>query len=680
MAESDIERTAAWLADAACRIARVLPDEVVEDRTGKEDQPQQANRNIRRAEPNLLTRIEKRNRKQLIPHYITAGLAGLAEAIHALSVQVQAVGTAALITGLAAGAAGAGGYLLLRQRKMLLDGWAMWSALLASATALWMVTAVLAGVDWDTVAAALAAEYAFGARWWARHRHPYPEDAQLDEVIEGEIVEPVHIDPSLIATYPRRWAETLGCRSGILAGSMLVDGQRFDHGIEYTLKLVGGRQDLATVLGVLPKVASGLQHPASRLIAEPILSDGEEENPSLVRLSVITASPVKAGVFFREPVVRDGYIPIGPYIDGRGMATYRLYTRSRIQNGLVVGSPGTGKSRLLEIIGLVAMWTGYTKVIHIDGQNGESCPLLWDNVEHYGRDEADLALARLQAMQRHRETNKPPHLRGKFRPSPDYPGVLVIIDEAHLIITRGNKEGWKSLCREGNKIGMGYLCADQDPSVQTWHDAALRSFLKAGNGIGLRVDDATVSRIASTGPDAFDLNCLPRRPGVGYVMKSDHPDARQATYQGLWAPDQDDAYPLSEAGERATERQIPDDVVLIEEWYARAPKIQLDAGTAMARDRAKHARVTASEQPGKAHLVAVPLPTVAAPVFGESEVRVLEAVREGVAQPGAIAELVGLTRQQVGNHLRALTDKGLVTKSGAGPAVRYITAESRESA
>lgn len=473
----------------------------------------------------------------------------------------------------------------------------------------------------------------------------------------------------------------------------------------------------------------------TRLMAEPYMQQDENgddvEAPRLVKFSVILSQPIKGAAFFRNPeMLPGGFIPIGPYIDGRGMAAYRLYTKSRIQNGLLVGSPGTGKSRLLEVIGLVAMWTGFTKVIHIDGQNGDSCPLLWDNTEHYGADEAELALARLTAIQHYRERNKPSNLRGKFRPSPSYPGILVIIDEAHRVITRENKEQWKSLFREANKVGMGFLGADQDPSVQTWHDTALRSFLKAGNGIGLRVDDPTCSRIADSGSDSFNLNTLPRKPGVGYVMKSDHPEARPAIYQGLWAPDRDDAYPVDEAtGEPTTVRQVPEDVVLIEEWFERAPKIDLDAGSERAKLKAKveddegvssaavpagigaahrflnrpAGRVLArlgSEAPAPPTVqISRPQPAAAqtstapaAPQPPEPETpepgpaereqladalrKVLTAVADKIDQPAAIGEQTGFSVRHVGNLLTRLREQGLIDREGNGKAVRYFLTEA----
>lgn len=767
--QAQLDRTAAAFGEVMTQIAlsassgteapaapAAVPDAVAQDQTGKKNpssgnaekvqEAGQPNRETRRAldkqaraeeaeQRSLLAQVAERNGKQLLPHYVTAGLLGLAAAIHTLALQAHAASAAALLAGVAIAGTGAAGIWLLKRRQELFAGWQMWAAMLSTATAVWMVVAVLHGVTWGTFAAGLALEYSFGARWWRTYRHEQPTglfDDLLEEVVEPDAAPDVEISPEQIALYPRRWAEKIGCSGGALAGSQLVGAKEFGHGIEYILKLVGGKQDLPMVLSVLSKIASGLEHPSSRLIAEPFLDEDGEENPALVKFTVVTSSPVKEDIFFREPIIRRGYIPIGPYFDGRGMAAYQVFKKKRMLNGLVVGGTGSGKSRLLELIGLVCMWTGYIHVIHADGMNGTSCPMLWEHTEHYGRDDADLLLDRLEAMQAHREEALAKAKKSGFRPSREFPGVLVIMDEAHRMITDKNWPRWCNLAREINKLGMGIIGSDQDAKLSTWRDGTMRASLQAGNGIGLRIKDRAAGQIMDSG--GFNLFDLPKTPGVGFVMESDDPGARQAPYRGQFLPDADDAHPEDEdTGIRAAERQVPADVVLIEDWYAQAATrhAPLDRGTREAKEKVRRRTGPGGTGPGRSsagsgtspagtagtspssdasRTTVMPMPTVAAPAaapmsgpagmptvappaaahsdtatsgtaqaaegedrdtLNEAEQRILAAVREGLDQPGLIAAHLDYTRQYVATGLKSLTEKGLIDKSGNGKAVRY---------
>jgi hypothetical protein len=654
-----------------------LPDELAADHTGTADPAAAPPRGQRRAQTkvqrHLLREIERRNRKQLLPHYLTGGLLALGHVIHELAAQASAVGTAALLTGLAVAGAGAAATLLLRRRRILLQGWLAWSALLATATATWMVVTVVAGLTWPGLAAALAADYAFGARWWARHRHPAAvEPTAADPAAETEVIT---VDPSRIAHYPRRWAEFLGCTGGLLAGAQLVDGRPFEHGLEYTLRLHPGKHDLDLVLSCMSKIATGLGHPMAQLVAEEF----NEDSPELVTFRVVTQSPVKADVFFTGPQFIDGKVVLGPYADGIGEALWRIYSDDSIWGGMVIGGTGSGKSRLLEVIGLSAMDAHRiglpTYVIHVDGQDGASCPQLWKHAnERYGSWEVEQVLERITAMQKYRQRNRQSEDPG-FTPTLERPGILVIVDEAHVVITKENAEEWAAIAREARKVGIGVVMGDQDGSLETFKKTVLRGSLRAGNAVGLKTDERTQGQIVANGK--FNLADLPAIPGFGHTLGV---GARHAPYKGKWAPARKNALERAAAG-----RPFPDGLLLIEDWYERVAqdKIQLDLGTSTAitthgADKATAGGATSlgPVRPGNVRLTAAVLPTVrvpalANPVLTESQRGVLTAVRSGLNQPGVIAEEVGLTRQAVGSILATLGAKGLVTKTGAGKAVNY---------
>lgn len=654
-------------------------------------------------QPGALGDALRRNRNQLIPHYITAVLLAFAAMLHQYATRTAAaapVGVAAVAAVLLAAAA-LGGLWWLRRTQHLPDGWSVWCGAVVLAACGWTMLGVVVGVGYGTAAVALAADFTVGARWWKHHRHPAP-------TVPDSTERDVPITDELVALFPARWAESIGCENGVLAGTALSFDQRFDHGIQYTITLVGGKHDLHGVEQLIGKIATGLQHPAARLIVEAHAS----ENPALLSLTVVTTSPITEAVFFTEmPTVRKGFLPVGPYGDGRGDACYRLYKGRRMLNGFVAGSTDSGKSRFLEQVGLLAMHTSPTYVIHVDGMNGASCPALWANAhERYGSREVEAILDRLAGMQEYRERQL--QTTGAFRASADYPGVLVIVDEFHrLLTTKEHQARWGALAREFNKCGMGILGADQDATLETWGKGVLRGSLQAGNTIGFRIKERAAGRIVDGG-SGFNLYDLPKRSGTGYVFDSDEAGARQAQFRSRWLPDRDDAHPEDEdTGLRTSVRQIPREVTLIEEWFAAAPRVALDPGTDRAGGRSGQQAAPMSEsghdqQPHQtpqprgdegASLVPMRLPRIGTPTSStpasepgpsvpadvdltDRQYQALDAVQLGAETPAAIAGQLGCTTRRVQQIMAGLVTAGWVEKTGTGRALRYTRSRKEQPA
>lgn len=650
-------------------------------------------------QPGAFGEAVRRNRNQLVPHAMTAGLLGLVWLLHQDARNTSAtLAGVALVGGLTVAAVGVAGLWWLRRKQRLICGWGVWYGTVITVACGWTMLATSVGLGPGTVAAALVAEFVLGARWWKHQRHPAPTVPDGSE-------QDVPITDELVALFPRRWAEYLGCENGVLAGTSLSFDQRFDHGIQYTVALVGGKHDLHGVENLIGKIATGLQHPAARLIVEAHAL----ENPALLSLTVVTTSPITEAVFFTEmPTVRKGFLPVGPYGDGRGDACYRLYKGRRMLNGFVAGSTDSGKSRFLEQIGLITMHTTPTYVIHVDGMNGASCPALWANAhERYGSRDVEVILDRLAGMQAYREQQL--QTTGAFRASPAYPGVLVIVDEFHrLLTTKDHQARWGALAREFNKCGMGILGADQDATLETWGKGVLRGSLQAGNTIGFRIKERAAGRIVDGG-SGFNLYDLPKRSGTGYVFDSDEAGARQAQFRSRWLPDYDDAFPEDEdTGVRSSVRQVPGEITLIEEWFAAAPRVTLDPGT----DRAGgHTGQQAAATSGDGHdqqphqtpqprgdegasLVPMSLPRIGTPPgstpapepsvpaqaeLSDRQYQALDAVQLGTSRPADLAEALDCTTRRVAQIMAGLVTAGWVEKTGSGPAIRYTPATSKEA-
>lgn len=607
--------------------------------------------------------IARRNTKQLLPHAVTAGLIATAQTVHYAAAQAHVAGAAAVATGTVCASTGLVGFGLARRRGLLHRQWRAWAILVTLVATAWMVLVVAAGLSWASFAAALAADYVLAARWWQHHRHPHPVEPLPQPGPD------VAIGDSLIVTFVQRWADNVARPGGVLPGSTLVYADAFDRGIEYTLYLDPGQQSLDQVRNNLGRIESGLRHKQEHLVVDP----HESEDPALVTLRVITTSPVTENVVFSQLRYSDGAIPLGPYADGIGEATWRLYSDDSMWGGIVIGATGTGKSRLLEMLALEALYTGLTYVIHLDGQDGSSCPTLWNHAqEHYGVDEVDSLLHRLEQMMRHRNRV----CGGTFTPTPELPGVLVIVDETNAVLSRDNVNRWAHLARQGRKCGIAVVMGDQDGSLDTFIKSVLRGQLRKGNGVGMKTEEAAQGQILGKGK--LDLSELPDIAGYGYTLGNSQ---RRAPYKGRFLMAQKDADRARQRGQA-----VPSDLVLIEQWYADAPKIPLDAGTDTATTRQLGEppdRQSPALEEGGSALASLSLPTVGGAAvkreptpasalnLTDAQYQVFDTVSLGLATPADIADKLGLSRKHVTNTLAQLITRGLVTKSGAGKAVRY---------
>ena len=509
--------------------------------------------------------LASRNAASLLPVELWSGLYAGAEITHHTLAAGHPLGAVAAAAGGTGGVLAGLGALL---RKRVPAGWWPWLTLNAANATAWCGAAALHGVGYGMAAWALGSLAVGAAPWWNRNAPTYPTAAPRPSG-RG-----MGTDAQQCRDLVTHWRQHVA-DEGPLAGSKVTKARPYEYGIESIVELRRGRQSIETLQANLSKIETGIDYYRDDIVFSPDRS----LRPHQVRLRIATRSPSKQTVYFDQPRYADGAILLGQYADGVGEARYRLYTDNSMLSGIILGSPRSGKSRLIETIALTAMAETPTVVIYLDGQSGASSPLLWKYATlSAGPDKADEVLHGLLTLKEYRQAYNRHHGLTGFTPSEEMPGVLVIIDECHRIFNKDNAAAWAEASKEIRKVGGGLLGASQEVDVKNTfggHDG-LRAALAAGNGIALKTA-SNVQQNIFPGLKA-DLVHLPDRPGYGYTVAietDNDDDGRTAPFRGRWLVDQQSIDRLKLA--------VPDDVHTAEWWFAQvAGRHELDARSAAA--------------------------------------------------------------------------------------------------
>lgn len=528
-----------------------------------------------------------------------------------------------------------------------------------TAATCWLTTATLTGPSWPLTACLVAATVGFGAGWWRAIRIGYPTEHKT-------------IEPTGLESIVGRWSRYVANNGGPLPESLLSEHETTKAGETYTVNLAPGKQTLASALGSLDRISSGLDVPIRNLVLESHAS----ESPAKLQLTVVRRSPIAQTVAFTGPVVTNGVVELGPYGDGEGCAPWRLWTPGDAAHqgswwgGLVIGGMGIGKSRKLELIAISAMATGSTVVWFIDPQAGASSPALRGHADWY----TDLsgATTMLSALERIVDW------RGKenaangwigFDPSPERPGILVMIDEAHEVFA-GHTDRWTTLARKARKVGIGLVAFSQYPGLSTFAGSEpLRAAIMAGNAVVMYADSRQNGQLMP-GLEVDPLT-LPKVPGFSYTVAS-------RTW-GRTAPFRD--------------RYVTDPAT----WMAKYPQPPLDAlatraaDTSYGRRREKEAADlealrndlagmtgdhtgTPTTSGGDGQLIVPKFPRLILPTpvaepsadLSDAQARVWEAVGPDEARYGELLEATGWSKSRLTAVLRDMVDADHLSKQGHG--------------
>src|SRR5690606_16802249 len=274
-------------------------------------------------------------------------------------------------------------------------------------------------------------------------------------------------------------------------GSYLSGAEPIPTGVRYLLHLVPGRQTLGAAQNALPKLRTGLR---LRRDQDLTLEPHPDTDESIIRLTIVRQSRVlQVAQPWPGPAYdpQTGNIVLGPYVDGDGRAQWLLAADNRLYGGFVVGSTGSGKSRLLEALALGAAGGAGAVVWFADPQGGASSPFLAGHADWVARDPEGIAamLGAARKLKRLRQVENAYHEWEGWTPSQPRRGLLLIIDESHgPMADEKMRAAATELAREGGKVGIALVLASQVPTLDAFGSSeALRSNVCAGNCVVLRI-------------------------------------------------------------------------------------------------------------------------------------------------------------------------------------------------
>ncbi|WP_433730949.1 hypothetical protein ACQP2Y_21420 [Actinoplanes sp. CA-051413] len=562
----------------------------------------------------------------------------------------------------------------------------------------WLTTTVATGLSLDAIGILVVLGSALSLHWWAKHRIPNRQP----HVAPVSVPVPAGQNP-----YAARWAEYVGCPGGQLPGSALESPEEVKAGWRFVLRLVPGKQSIATLLSAMVLVRGGLGLTIDQdVIAEkhPVLAE------PAVLLTVVTKPQVRDDQEWPGPLTfRDGYVDMGPFIDGEGHARWKVYTKDRMVGGYIQGGSGAGKSRLIEsiVMPIADSETHPTVVWFGDGQGNSSSPMLMKHADYSARTHeqiVQMVTCAMLIMELRQDENGLEEEVG-FTPTADRPGLLIVIDECHKPLSKFlNPEHAEKLqfmeatiAREGQKVGVQLLLASQESTLGAFGGAGnaaemLRSNLLMGNGVMMRSKDANARQVFKVDEDPSQFPALP-----GYALLIDPEEgARSAPFRAYYLTDTlRDFWPdrirwrsldVGSANAAGTWYLMRHQLAEMAKEEIRRRVEARRNGTHLGGDTDRVAETAAravAVHGGDGASALADLPDIAAfPVWNpvtekvqgrkmhDGHLKVLDALKVGICKPTPIADAVGLSTRRVHDLLDELMDE-------FGKVERVLNADGR---
>ncbi|HEY9251595.1 MAG TPA: hypothetical protein VIP06_02970 [Nocardioides sp.] len=464
-----------------------------------------------------------RLRRHLVPWWCAFWLLALAAAMWGLAA-VTTTSTAIAAALALSPEVGFVGWMISRRTGQ----WRHRAELATALAAGWLIYAAWTGPSWTILLALVLLTIGLSLKYWKAIRLQHPLGPPPGTAEEDEFSGPTD----------ERWRKFVAGPKGPLTGSRLTGHDTSQtHRERFTVMLLPGQQTLSSALANIDRIASGLDVPVRNLVLEP----HPNESPTQLQLTVVTQSPIAKTVEYTGPKVEDGVIKLGPYADGEGYANWRLWTSGEVPNsgsawgGFILGGMGSGKSRVMELITIAAMSTGWCETWFIDPQGGASSPALTKHADWaVDLDDAEKVLTALERFIDARGAEMASEGWIGFDPSPERPLLMVVIDECHEVFV-DNTERWTTVARKIRKVGGAIVALSQYPGLSTFGGSEpLRSAICAGNVIVMRAESKQNGQLVP-GLE-LDPMLLPDLPGFGYtVARRGH--GRTAPYRSEYVTD-----------------------------------------------------------------------------------------------------------------------------------------------
>lgn len=461
---------------------------------------------------------------------------------------------------------------------------ARWMALCAGVAMGWLTIAVMVGITPTTTPVLgvilVGATLALARKHWRHHRTPDPnaeapelpassldalagppQDTHTQDEEEPDQHTPI---PEKAQYYLDQWNNVIATANRLMPDTELEyeqditsEGKNGDIttiGYRFRLYLPEDGITFTDVVNSIGKVQNALHIPQKNISPERIPEDICED-PAQMWLKIITHSPIQRTVpmvasryrcqYDEDGRVERGWVDLGPYSSGDGNAEWTVYSGGdSMWSGLVIGGTGSGKTVVLDTLALSLASNDHTVLWYADGQGGASSNFISQIADYkaFCREEWSDMLSALETIAEARATENraigatDPSQRG-FHPTPERPGIAVIIDECQAVL-RNSKEAkrWAELSKICRKVGICLIMASQSANQNTFgFDTDLREQLIQGNSVVLRTTGS--SQAGFVGLD-LDPTQLPKIPGYGYLVSGERMAAFRSVFNGnypkLW--------------------------------------------------------------------------------------------------------------------------------------------------